>query len=1072
MPSVQCPPRNVLKDYLAGRLQEEDSAVLEHHLIECSTCEQTATNLEAEPDTLVEALRGEPDDEAGAASAAFDTSRAANWAKRLLTGPMTNHNTPTAFVQNHGDVGSYELLEQLGRGGMGTVYLARHRQLDKRVAIKLLPLLSAQDDDKVARFQREMRAAGKLEHPAIVRATDAGEEHGVHFLVMEAIDGLDLSALARLTGRLSVADACEIARQAAIGLSHAHSQGVVHRDIKPSNLMLDSQGCIKILDFGLAQISLWEEASAEITTVGQLMGTLDYMAPEQAERGGAVDYRADLYSLAATLYRLLAGRPPLAASPHLSPLEKLRLLAEHQAPKLDVLRENVPRALVALLNDMLARDPSKRPPSAAHVAERLTPLANGSNLPALLTSARQTAANEPAPPMIAQDSANLARASAAPLLRGGSNWIDRTLRWTAAGMLPLLLFAGLYFVIETSKGQLVIESDVGEIQVKLVEGEEEVQDLQIVPGTQSTRLRGGKYEIVLDAPSDRFSVSNQQFTIRNGETVVARITAKAGETALEPVIYSEARPNAQMPVSQPLNEISYQGESLDTWLRKFKYEKDPIKFPEAVRAICTLSEPEVKEKIVPAIKEFLSSNRIAETVAGNSSALLQALRKMTGKDYVTEIVDILDHSPDIRTLMQLGLNPTAQSPDKLKPLLEWTDRLFARTSVSTEDKLAAAEMLRTLLYRENSCPECVPVVVEHLKTHSALTADNFWLAFPDGSPDSAPVYSPPMRDEMLRRVVEVLSQPDSEPELIARAAMVATSTFQNGGHFDANQLSELLRHLGKSLESAALTRDQSPRSPTIFFPIKAFDPWACPMIKGLEWFTPDPYAGNPPTTSEIALLNLIQTFGWQKELQANLQELQTACESDSQTGRNSEIERFYNDSRSDSWKPLILKHRKMGTLDEMLDRIIFLQTGSLLGKDVAKLATKQLRPSGNPRDAILIQPNMTLAIYIPELLPAVKAGEVSNPPVIQAGAKPPVWGVPIRVAEDGTIFLPYIERLTADGFSPRDLEEVIRRNYQNQGIFKEDGQNTINVSVSILLNPGEELEVRAVTGPEPVPPQE
>ncbi len=171
-----------------------------------------------------------------------------------------------------------------------------------------------------------------------MHATDAGAEQGTHYLVMEYIDGLDLSRIARLGGLLPVADACELMRQAALGLSYAHAQGVVHRDVKPSNLMLDTAGRVKILDFGLAQLNLWEDAAVELTTVGQLMGTLDYMAPEQAERVGPVDYRADLYALGATLFRLLTGRAPLAASPNMTLLEKVRMLGSHSAPLVSTLR--------------------------------------------------------------------------------------------------------------------------------------------------------------------------------------------------------------------------------------------------------------------------------------------------------------------------------------------------------------------------------------------------------------------------------------------------------------------------------------------------------------------------------------------------------------------------------------------------------------------------------------------------------------------------------------------------------------------------------------------------------------
>ncbi len=135
---------------------------------------------------------------------------------------------------------------------MGSVYLARHRQLKKQVAIKLLPTSASFPQSLALRFQREIRAAGGLSHPSIVNATDAGEHQGTHYLVMEYIDGMDLSRVARCAGRLGFADACEIVRQAASGLSHAHAMGIVHRDIKPSNLILNNEGIVKILDFGLA----------------------------------------------------------------------------------------------------------------------------------------------------------------------------------------------------------------------------------------------------------------------------------------------------------------------------------------------------------------------------------------------------------------------------------------------------------------------------------------------------------------------------------------------------------------------------------------------------------------------------------------------------------------------------------------------------------------------------------------------------------------------------------------------------------------------------------------------------
>lgn len=188
-----------------------------------------------------------------------------------------------------------------------------------------------------------------------------------------------------IESHLALCAACE---QTVVGISYAHAEGIVHRDIKPSNLMLDVTGKVKILDFGLAQMNLWEEPVCELTTVGQLMGTIDYMAPEQAERMGAVDYRADLYALGASLFRLMAGRAPLAAAPNMTLLQKVRLLGSQTSPLLSSMRDDCPAALVQLVSHLLSRDPAARPASAAHVAEALQPFCEGHQLVALLQSAQ------------------------------------------------------------------------------------------------------------------------------------------------------------------------------------------------------------------------------------------------------------------------------------------------------------------------------------------------------------------------------------------------------------------------------------------------------------------------------------------------------------------------------------------------------------------------------------------------------------------------------------------------------------------------------------------------------------
>lgn len=414
-PTDTCWPRAALRDYLSGWIPNEQLAELEAHLRACTDCEQTLQALEVESDTLCELLKGEqfpgpssalanPADtdnnlaagesrsSTAEAVVAYAIERAANNHQPLDAGGESSVAAAApvrlpakAYVPKQ--LGPYDLLHPLGSGGMGAVYLAVHRQLRKTVAIKLLPARAFRNEHYAARFQREIRAAGQLQHPAVVSATDAGEQASVHYLVMEYIDGLDMSRVARSIEKLSIADACEVMRTIALGLAHAHARGIVHRDVKPSNIMLSRSGEVKILDFGLAQVGLWDDASAELTTVGQLMGTLDYMAPEQAEQPNSVDYRADLYSLGATLFRLLCGRAPLAAAPDMSPMTKLRLLHEHPAPSLSTLRDDAPAGLVQLLESLLHRDPERRPPSAAHVAEALAPFAAGASLVGLIEQA-------------------------------------------------------------------------------------------------------------------------------------------------------------------------------------------------------------------------------------------------------------------------------------------------------------------------------------------------------------------------------------------------------------------------------------------------------------------------------------------------------------------------------------------------------------------------------------------------------------------------------------------------------------------------------------------------------------
>ena len=448
----------------------------------------------------------------------------------------------------------YLFQMKVGEGGMGAVYKALHTRLERAVAFKVLSPDKMQSPEMIARFHREMKAVGKLEHPNIVRAHDAGDHAGCHFLVMEFVDGVPLDVLLKRRGPLPVREACEIIRQAAIGLDYAHRNGLVHRDVKPSNLMIagvatggspvarksvasntslpptaviappstatttgeppvatadrpalpdtDSMihNCmetvvaptddksaeaktatssrsswtfrdpprvpddslepsaalsmremaptVKVLDLGLARL---QSESNELTHESQVVGTLDYIAPEQARRGSDVDHRADIYSLGCTLFTLLAGRAPFADAGHASIAQKIMAHVEEPLPSLKMLRPDVPPRVVDILQRMTAKQPGQRFQSASAVAEALTPLAQGANLRVLDNSDESAVA-----------STLIFGHSQAALMSGTT--IERTAstarrRGTIVGGIALLVVLAVGFAIRSRIGDVVAPSE-------------------------------------------------------------------------------------------------------------------------------------------------------------------------------------------------------------------------------------------------------------------------------------------------------------------------------------------------------------------------------------------------------------------------------------------------------------------------------------------------------------------------------------------------------------------------------------------------------------------------------------
>ena len=270
-------------------------------------------------------------------------------------------------------LGNYTILDKIGEGGMGQVFKAEHRRMKRTVAIKTLPKAVTKDAAAVTRFQREVEAAAKLRHPNIVAADDADEAGGVHFLVMEYVEGSDLSALVKKNGPLPVTKAVGYVLQAARGLEFAHGECVIHRDIKPANLLLDKKGTVKILDMGLARIETGGNApsQADLTGTGAIMGTVDYMAPEQALSTKHADARADIYSLGCTLYYLLTGKPAYEGETLMA-----RLLAHRESP-IPSLGAEVPEQVQSVFEKMVAKTVEDRYQTMSEVVAALESCSSG-----------------------------------------------------------------------------------------------------------------------------------------------------------------------------------------------------------------------------------------------------------------------------------------------------------------------------------------------------------------------------------------------------------------------------------------------------------------------------------------------------------------------------------------------------------------------------------------------------------------------------------------------------------------------------------------------------------------------
>ena len=397
------PDDSQLAAFLDGRLSAADQRSVEQHVETCEVCCEAMSRLPE--DTLSAQLR-EVETDGGATTDSTGLE------------PETEPGLVPAALIDHP---RYRILEPLGKGGMGVVFKAEHRMMGRLVAIKVINAKLIEHPQAVARFRAEVQAAGRLSHPNIVQAYDAEQAGDVHFLAMEYVDGISLAELVRRKGPLPFKQAAAIVRKVAHGLHHAFKQGMVHRDIKPQNIMVSQEGKVRVLDFGLARLvrerdsepidalapmDRMRRTADALTLHGSVLGTPDYIAPEQVEDSHSADTRSDIYSLGCTCFYLLTGQPPYAGG---TIMEKLLAHTDQTPPEIQSIRDDVPDGLARLVARMMERSPDDRfqtPIELANACDRFLDNAEPSatpTLPAIGEATMKPGTRTPRPTNSAED---------------------------------------------------------------------------------------------------------------------------------------------------------------------------------------------------------------------------------------------------------------------------------------------------------------------------------------------------------------------------------------------------------------------------------------------------------------------------------------------------------------------------------------------------------------------------------------------------------------------------------------------------------------------------------------------
>jgi len=429
-------------------------------------------------------------------------------------------------------LGGYTLLDKIGEGGMGEVFKAQHRRMDRTVAIKTLPSSMTKNAGAIARFEREVRAAAKLRHPNIVAADDADQAHGVHFLVMEYVEGSDLFAFVRKNGPLPADKATNYVLQAARGLEFAHKKGIVHRDIKPSNLLLDNEGTVRILDMGLARIESEgnDATQAELTGSGAIMGSVDYMSPEQSIDSKHADARADIYSLGCTLFFLIRGKAIYGGE---SVIEKFMAHREKEIPSLRTEQAEVPEELEAVFRKMVAKKIEDRYQSMSDVIADLGGGFGDSHTSFGSHEPSGTIVQNSAPTFIKNKPLETNRklqttTEALPTDPSESKLPPRRNRKVLVGaaFLGTLILAGVIVSLKTKEGTLTVEVDQPDATVQVLDAEGKIE---------LTRKGSDKITFSVDHGKHRLKVEKEGFVVFGEEFEMERDGKKMISAKLVPI---------------------------------------------------------------------------------------------------------------------------------------------------------------------------------------------------------------------------------------------------------------------------------------------------------------------------------------------------------------------------------------------------------------------------------------------------------------------------------------------------------------------------------------------------------